>query len=794
MLEPESQPETQHNLSNDYQVYGHSNSFACQIPAIKSFYANLENDPHIPVETEKYLDFGDPTTPVNESTVIIQPIPEQFWIGDATATTAQMTMVNDLSKKSYSQGGSPRQASSVSDSVIDRRGYTLADNTNKKMIASNLMRIYHDSLENALSSWLSEKTCPYSIEIPGGENLAAADSILDEWGPSWTNRICTRVCWLDSAFSGLRKRPFTAAENSKASRVLNTAIMAFASQWSQTKPRRSSGCRLNLQDNAWIRDAASAANGFKRIQAREMGNQQSSVASFQWKLQRDLWYAAREALQDSAEMDSFKVIFAHMIFALIQRPLAEEELFRSSNRKEESPPVQNHEGNIARMAHSDRQELQASNTTNTKTITASAVLDKLIDLQGPPIYLEVALRHLFSWRTRIERHDQSKVHDRNLANHLGDGMPGDLHKKGFNLLFWLGVMCDTTSAAINQRPLVISDEDSGILKQDSEHIGAQDIVRSLWDLPKTCSNRSDLWGNYLLKDRRATCGSQIPRWPCAPEEAASILCEATPIKVLLYRKVALLQTLSYRRATAEELEDCIHNALAVYCEWNATYMQFMIDCVTHHDQLPSRIRSWHVILSCHWYLACLLLADEIETIDLDNRGLEAQKTHRENLDFIMDLRRQNASAIAAVADASSSSLKTYSRSEEFHSAMSDAALLSEPWTDILMRSFAKAACAFLQMIKRCQVATLSSYIGQHWEDADSELCYLKSNTIACIHGLEVLGRKSETAAIIADVLFEDLEEHFLPSLKSMVDDHNERQSDFIRDICDLVSVDDLITC
>jgi hypothetical protein len=70
----------------------------------------------------------------------------------------------------------------------------------RSTMTRNLIRIYHDSMENALSCWLTEHNCPYSDSIstvlPTGERK--------EWGPNWSNRMCIRVCqYLHQSGAGL---------------------------------------------------------------------------------------------------------------------------------------------------------------------------------------------------------------------------------------------------------------------------------------------------------------------------------------------------------------------------------------------------------------------------------------------------------------------------------------------------------------------------------------------------------------------------------------------------------------
>lgn len=111
--------------------------------------------------------------------------------------------------------------------------YRLASSTNKSFISGNLMRIYHDSMENALSCWLTEKTCPYDVEVQPyvhGTPVRQID-MTNEWGPRWSNRICERVCSLDKACGGLRGRSLTSSEDRAVDMALRKAIMSFATQW-----------------------------------------------------------------------------------------------------------------------------------------------------------------------------------------------------------------------------------------------------------------------------------------------------------------------------------------------------------------------------------------------------------------------------------------------------------------------------------------------------------------------------------------------------------------------------------
>lgn len=151
----------------------------------------------------------------------------------------------------------------------------------------NLIRIYHDSMRNALSCWLTEHNCPYSSSIsdvlPHRERR--------EWGPSWSNRMCIRVCRLDRASSSIRGRALSAAEDKAAARALHLAIIAFASQWT---PHAQKGTGLSVP---------------------------APIAYDERSIREKVWNEARHSLEHSTGIPSFRIAFANIIFSLTQSPL-----------------------------------------------------------------------------------------------------------------------------------------------------------------------------------------------------------------------------------------------------------------------------------------------------------------------------------------------------------------------------------------------------------------------------------------------------------------------------------------
>jgi hypothetical protein len=173
-----------------------------------------------------------------------------------------------------------------------QRGFCIAsDNTANKCarltMSRNLMRIYHDSMENALSCWLTEHNCPYSEST----NDVLPYKEMKEWGSSWSNRMCIRVCRLDHASSSIRGRVLSAEENKTAARVLHLAITSFASQWTQH-----------------------AQKGIGASVPAAIDRDERSI-------REEVWNEARHALEHSAGIPSFRIAFANIIFSLTQSPL-----------------------------------------------------------------------------------------------------------------------------------------------------------------------------------------------------------------------------------------------------------------------------------------------------------------------------------------------------------------------------------------------------------------------------------------------------------------------------------------
>jgi hypothetical protein len=104
----------------------------------------------------------------------------------------------------------------------------LVSSNHNARLTDSLLRIYHDSFENALACWVTKRICRYNAK---SDRLLATNA-----RPEW-NRIYHRVVRLDRLASAIRGREFTEKEKELASRVLNLAVFAFASQWAQSSRR-----------------------------------------------------------------------------------------------------------------------------------------------------------------------------------------------------------------------------------------------------------------------------------------------------------------------------------------------------------------------------------------------------------------------------------------------------------------------------------------------------------------------------------------------------------------------------
>lgn len=584
-------------------------------------------------------------------------------------------------------------------------GNRLARSANGMMIGETMMRIYHDVMEGALSCWLTEQTCPYNSlpstpsststtsstgvsATPGPGNnpqqplWGTFEDMQREWGANWSNRIYRRVIKLDKMAHMLGLKRLTPPDERRVSAALNAAVMAFTAQWAQSSQRSSA---------RWPPDQE------HEFRPPDFGEE------FDRTLQKSFWNQARQSLSECSEIDSFRVVFAEIVFGLTQK-------YRDD-------------------VGSDSRSMDRLDATAQGAGATSETVEEILREDTQQIWLERATRRLHVLRRRVELHDRQIRNKKNTDHSAYDAEC----RKTIDLLFWLAIMFDTISAAMTERPLTVSDDDSSNLA----------LTHATHHAP-ILHDPSKRWNVILAKDQQTKLSSI--RWPCTDTEIAQELTDAAPVKVLLYRKVTLLQTLVARAADARSLEEAIADTLMVYRHWQAIYSAIFADCLAHHMLLSARIQSWYVCLFGHWLLATLLVAELVEVVDARSMGGEVETRRRAEEGTVAGIRRDTVRLVAALAKASTpqhDEIMGAGELDNFHHAVSEGALLTEPWTMILLRTFSKTAILLLEE---------SENVAQTRAGGLEENTRRLERCEDCIKALWYLGRKSDMAREVSQVL------------------------------------------
>ncbi|KAJ4362393.1 hypothetical protein N0V83_010486 [Neocucurbitaria cava] len=599
--------------------------------------------------------------------------------------------------------------------------------TNNAYLTEGLLRIYHDSFENALACWLTERTCPYTARVDVSTNAGNS--------PDW-DRIYHRVFRLDRLAASIRGRQLTFTEDKAASKALNMAIYAFASQWAQSSQR--SRAQYPFQNNG----AKGTSNIF------EAGNDENAPGAIEFDraIQITAWHEAQNALQIAGDVESFRVVLAEIVFALTQKPIGNDE-----EKQECMDEIgQRHESKLG-VQESNSSELAKQTDTGDEDVNdCEDLLSKLnlaMDTEGPPVHLEKGLRLIHSLRSRLaisgaKSRTNTKTSRCGKKYRPSTSRLEKADRATVDLLFWLGVMFDTLSAAMHKRPLVVSDEDSDMVLNESRNLA--DLANDSMELPPTERNDTH-WDDYLFAYQQSRSQNALTRWPCSFDQAAAMLCDAAPVKVLLFRRVTRIQTLLARNSSGGEIEKALKAALDVCDHWSRLYAPFIEDCIKSHDRLPSRIQSWYICLTGHWHLATLLLADLIEIVDESELGTEDAQTQRNSSSFVACFREKNCRTLSDLAScACPREDASFPESKEFHFAVNQGALLTEPWTAVLIRAFAKAGVVLLE-----SETMLPSYM-------DEEDMFRRADN--CVRALWYLGRKSDMALSAAAILGDSLKQ------------------------------------
>lgn len=144
----------------------------------------------------------------------------------------------------------------------------------------------------------------------------------------------------------------------------------------------------------------------------------------------------------------------------------------------------------------------------------------------------------------------------------------------------------------------------------------------------------------------------------------------------------------------------------------------------------------------------MLLADVIESIDHGRLGFDIERQARQATDNISTPRIDNALAVGGIArsplqgEALQGQEPTMYR--HFHDSLNGVAFLVEPWTVVLIHSFARAGYICLESF---QMPDEQNMLAE---------CFQQSCEF-CISALQYLGRKSDMAFLVARSLSRSFE-------------------------------------
>lgn len=668
------------------------------------------NDPHAPQEKPEPFDASTPAhyvpnmqldfCSVPDSTQLpdlgLDPTPShQSWQTPLSYNTLQYASSSDSRRPSdiswmpFTQK-SPAQTSprthSLSPFSIDQQ---MISASNSHLTSANLLQIYHDVLEHNLSCWITEQTCPYKRGWQGTTPKA-----VPEWGSSWSNRIYQRTIKLDRVAQSCKLVSMTKSEERSASKALHLSIMAFATQWAQGSQRHREKYTNTFSDPC--------SNG--------------SAPEFDRVLQNHFWDQARRALQEVADVESYQVACAELIFALTQRPWE---------------------------SGQDETNNTATQRQHSESSTALSRVRDILQKDGPPVHIERAARKMHALKYRcdaIETGLRSQGHDGKEAITSMD--PED--RASISLLYWLAIMFDTVSASMNERPVVIQDE-------ECQH-EAETTTTTTTSTPPNKTQVQSRWDMDLFVPGGLDKITQT-HWPCTYSTAAEDITKSAPAKVLLFRHVSYLQNAVRKGADSNLIEDIIHSTTSLYNHWNKTHGAFFTEMVADYNTVPQRLQGWFVCISAHWHLGTLMFADLLDFIHENGLGMQEATACRIEEQIASQIRTHSSGELADLARVATPATMDSSlgvsvpQMPDFHHAVNEGTLLTEPWTMIPIRAFTKAGLIFLDAAEE-----LSRFPGGVFvHDSD---CFARNFEQAedCIKGLWLLGKKSDMARKIAETL------------------------------------------
>jgi hypothetical protein len=678
--------------------------------------------------------------------------------------------------------------------TISMQEHRLADISNKITISNDLMKIYCDSLENALECWVDGETCPYRIETDVGLRSHAVNEQTKS--PSISKTFYNRVHALDVVFSRQRPRPLTRAEDSGSSKVLKLAIMAFACQWSHSS--RSSS--TNLHETGWALNDEDHV-----IKPRPTSDFEASDAQeFERLLRLSVWHESQRCISRWRYCGSFRVILASIILFCSQQPLDEDEL--NDFHEDHIEPFASQDLGAGKSVDwrpgclGDQLNSSAPSSNTTGQVLANKCIPDLT-LFSSSFYghkglqhLEIGLHHLLTWRKSII---SSHLHKPKRIFHTatteapwnGNALPGSQYLSDFNLLFWLGVMCDTTSSVLNHRSLIIPDTETftssgSVTKLDLDAVTSATFQASHWrpdanhhHPAERVAQSVDIWGSYLLDADRILRRSLVAAENLSTSQLKSKMIQrGVPLKLLFWRKVGKLQNMisSYEQQptsspTPTEVENAIKEALAVHQYWTVNYGEFFTACTREHSNLSIQSQSWYLVLVLGWNMACLILARYIDFVDRNAMSERLGQSLRGSSALTSELKKASVYAIAEAARASScppttsSSLSAEedaslaagtSATKSSHPALlGQSPLLSDPHTEKVVKALEIASEILLDWLRQWRSPAASDCVPHiSWLYINTSSDEISRHCVSCINALDLLKSKSDVARLTTEHL------------------------------------------
>lgn len=593
---------------------------------------------------------------------------------------------------------------------------TMMQISNKRLITKSLLKIYHDVLESNLACWLTERTCPYTRNWDGYASREKSVTLSPQSRLSSSsvntlslNRFYTRVLRLDRAMIANNLISLTASQERAASKALNQVIMAFSSQWSQNYSRR---------ENPFGGESPPCDS--------EDDFLESHNDDFERDFQRATWHQAKAALLEASEIECYRVVYAEILFNWTEKLDQPGEAGITSDWTTEKGMDENDPLSCSFM--------------------------DILGRDGPPIFIESASRkiqvlkfkldacRIGSLKTTGARRNGSTSKKRSLNI-------GQEEQATARLLYWLAVMCDTVSSSTNERPLAIREEycDGPALRSRERTDITQD--------PSFDTIQSEAFGEMDL------FGADKPLqldWPSAHDFVFEGITRSVPVKVLFFRKVSSLQN-ALRQGNHEQADDIIQGSIATYRRWNVTYGAFFRELAQMYSSLPARIKGWFICIVIPWHLAVMLMADLIDFADKSEVGKADTRAARIESQITSRMRRSTAVDIAELAKLTCPAGEDWGANAPteqlpgYHFAVKSSAILTEPWTVLLIGAFRNAAVYHLGIVE-----DLRQNDWQALGHAPDEMREAEVQVKHCIDALWLLGRRSDMSYVLAKLLSQRL--------------------------------------